>query len=133
LAAREPDAILINVAPLRRDEIGQRSSACHDGDVVYLDGLDQAATVEVKLRLVLGPGRHPNRGLNPRQQQPSGHARTGRHRRAGLDPHRRQWPGPEVQGAPTPATAWCQTHRSMTHRTHQPSCRYRHAAGSAAG
>jgi hypothetical protein len=46
LKALEPGAQLINAAFLRRGELDRRISACEDADVVYLDGLDQAATVD---------------------------------------------------------------------------------------
>ena len=38
LRAREPGAVLINVAPLGRDEFDRRISACRDSEVVFSTG-----------------------------------------------------------------------------------------------
>lgn len=46
LETLEPGAHLINAAFLRRDELDRKILASHDADVIYLDGLDQAAGVD---------------------------------------------------------------------------------------
>jgi hypothetical protein len=50
LAEFETGARRINAAPLTRDGLERRiNDACHDGAAVYLDGLDQAASVDPRL------------------------------------------------------------------------------------